>query len=348
MPKLQKPAFFLSLAGILISITIAFNWQLITYATSQGIGQFQIIWNAQPIETVLQDRLTPDSIRTKLQFIQEVRKFAIDSLGLNPTENYTTFYDQQNKELMWVVTAAEPFTLNEKIWEFPFIGKVPYKGFFSPEKAKEEARIWKNRGLDVSIRNPGGWSTLGWFRDPVLSGMLLRSEGDLASLIIHELAHATIYVKDSSTFNENLASFIGDAGAKKFLRSKYGLNTSALENFEQKDQDYRKWVQHFLTGANLLEALYRSPAFTQLDKSVRELQKQNLIRLIVQNSDTLELSESSGYLPRRRTDPPNNTFFMSIIRYQARQTDFTMTFENQFNGDILAMIEFYRRNYPIL
>lgn len=348
MFTLNKPAFFLYSAAILISIAIAFNWQLLSYALSQGIGQIQIVLNAQPIESVIQDRNTPDSIRNKLQFIQEVRTFAIDSLGLNPTENYTTYYDQQNKELMWVVTAAEPFALNEKNWSFPFIGTVPYKGFFSLDNAKQEARIWKNRGLDVSIRNPGGWSTLGWFRDPVLSGMLFRSEGDLASLIIHELAHATIYVKDSSTFNENLASFIGDEGAKKFLKSKYGANTPELEKFEQEGRDYRKWVQHVLRGAGRLDSLYRSTSFFGLNHSVRELHKQNQIRLIFQKTDTLDLSESFASARRRWNDPPNNTFFMSVIRYQARQTDFSRIFESEFTGDILQMIEFYRKNYPIL
>jgi predicted aminopeptidase len=55
---------------------------------------------------------------------------------------------------------------------------------------------------------------LGWFTDPILSKMLMRSEGDLANLIIHEMSHATIFVKDSIEFNENLATFIGDRGAE--------------------------------------------------------------------------------------------------------------------------------------
>ncbi len=45
--------------------------------------------------------------------------------------------------------------------------------------------------------------------------MLNRSEGDLANLIIHEMSHATIFVKDSVDFNENLATFIGDRGAER-------------------------------------------------------------------------------------------------------------------------------------
>ena len=237
MSSLKNPRFFLYSAGILLSLAIALNWQLLNYATLQGIGQLQIVWNSRPVSEVLNDPTTPDSIINRLKYIQQVRLFAMDSLGLSPTDNYSTYFDQENRELMWVVTACEPYSLREKIWEFPFIGKVPYKGFFSVERAKNEAYVWKNKGYDVNVRNPGGWSTLGWFKDPILSGMLTRSKGDLASLIIHELAHSTIYVKDSSNFNENLASFIGDEGAKKFLISTFGKHAQELKEFEQEDRD---------------------------------------------------------------------------------------------------------------
>jgi predicted aminopeptidase len=348
MSSLKNPRFFLYSAGILLLLAIALNWQLLNYATLQGIGQLQIVWNSRPVSEVLNDPTTPDSIINRLKYIQQVRSFAMDSLGLSPTDNYSTYFDQENRELMWVVTACEPYSLREKIWEFPFIGKVPYKGFFSVERAKNEAYVWKNKGYDVNVRNPGGWSTLGWFKDPILSGMLTRSKGDLASLIIHELAHSTIYVKDSSNFNENLASFIGDEGAKKFLISTFGKHAQELKEFEQEDRDYKKWVDHFLRGANLLDSLYKSTAFKKSAESIRQLQKQNLIRLIVHSTDTLEMADSVNYSKRRWMEPPNNAFFMSFIRYQAMQTDFSLTYKIQFKGDIRSMIDYYRKKYPNL
>jgi predicted aminopeptidase len=99
----------------------------------------------------------------------------------------------------------------------------------------------------VSIRNPGGWSTLGWFTDPILSGMLKRNEGDLASLIIHEMVHATIFVKDDVDFNENLASFIGDT-ARPIIFSHQNMETLRPEftQYWQEDQDYRRYSKHIL------------------------------------------------------------------------------------------------------
>src|SRR6185436_1104168 len=217
-----------------------YNWSLLKYAAAQGIGQMKIILNARPVSEFIGDPSFPDSLKSKLLLIQRARRYAIDSLGLNDTDNYTTMYDQQGKELMWVVLACEPFRLVEKRWDFPIIGSVPYKGYFEREKAIREREELEKENWDVSIRNPGGWSTLGWFTDPILSGMLRRSDGDLSSLIIHEMVHATIYVKDSSDFNENLASFIGDRGAEEFLAKTYGDSSKEYREYLFQDTDYRK------------------------------------------------------------------------------------------------------------
>jgi len=199
-----KRGLLFSLALVVV-LTIAY-WDLVLYGLRQGYGQFSIIWNAKPVSCYLNDPQFPDSLKSKLRLIDEVRAFAIDSLGLKDTDNYKTLYDQKGKEIMWVVLASQPYKLEPKEWRFPVVGAVPYKGFFREDLAKELKEALQRDGWDVIIRNPGGWSTLGWFTDPILSKMLNRSDGDLANLIIHEMSHATIFVKDSVDFNENLAT----------------------------------------------------------------------------------------------------------------------------------------------
>ncbi|MFO0508130.1 MAG: aminopeptidase, partial [bacterium] len=87
---------------IIGGILIIWNWSLIYYGIRQGIGQLEIIWNARPVAEFMDDPSFPDSLKSKLKLIEDVRKFAIDSLGLKDTENYKTLYDQKNKEVMWV------------------------------------------------------------------------------------------------------------------------------------------------------------------------------------------------------------------------------------------------------
>src|SRR6478609_1427746 len=117
------------LLGLLVISVIlcAIYWSLISYGVAQGLGQLKIIREARPVEEFINDPSYPDSLKSKLKLIQRARQFAIDSLGLNDTDNYKTMYDQKGQELMWVVIACEPFRLKEKRWEFPVVGSVPYK-----------------------------------------------------------------------------------------------------------------------------------------------------------------------------------------------------------------------------
>ena len=62
-------------------------------------------------------------------------------------------------------------------------------------------------GWDVHVRTARAYSTGGWFDDPVLSTMFSRHDDavrDLVNVLIHELTHANILIRDQSTFNESI------------------------------------------------------------------------------------------------------------------------------------------------
>ncbi len=336
----------LLILGVILIVLIIFNWELVSYGLKQAKGQLTIIWNAKPVEEFINDKTFPDSLRQKLLLIAEIRKFAVDSLGLKDTKNYKTLYDQKGEEIMWVVTASEPFQLKPKEWDFPILGKVPYKGFFVKDEAFALAKQLDNEKWDVSVRNPGGWSTLGWFTDPILSKMLEESEGELASLIIHEMAHATIFVKDSINFNENLASFIGDRGAEAFLQFHFGDNSQQYMEFVNKDRDYTTFVNHVLHGTSLLDSLYK--AIEHESPAKKSVLKEAMIRRIVDTMDTLSLS--SGKKPSRRFKDklPNNAYFMSFIHYQSGQSEFLEEWQQSFDGNLKAYITYFKENFPFL
>ncbi len=330
----------------ILVILIAWNWSLLVYGINQGIGQLKIVWNARPVEEVLADPQFPDSLKSKLRLIDDVRKFAIDSLGLKDTDNYKTLYDQKGEELMWVVTACEPFELKPKQWTFPVVGSVPYKGYFDKEKAKTDRDQLEKDGWDVSVMNPGGWSTLGWFTDPILSGMLTRSEGDLASLIIHEMVHATFFVKDSVELNENLASFIGDTTAYDFLKWKFGADSKEYKTYLYEDQDYRRYYPHVLRGTRMLDSLYTAIKGEPIE--VKKEKKEWAIRKIVETMDTLTLHITRKPSQRYQKRLPNNTYFMSYRRYQSKQLVFKDELTNEYQGDIRKLIKGYQSKYPFL
>jgi predicted aminopeptidase len=322
-------------------------WDLVLYGIRQAKGQLHIINNARPVEEFLSDPLFPDSLKKRLVLINEVRRYAIDSLGLKDTKNYKTLYDQQGEEIMWVVTASEPFRLKAKEWTFPILGSVPYKGFFRKDLAIALREELQKEGWDVSIRNPGGWSTLGWFTDPILSKMLERTEGDLANLIIHEMSHSTIFVKDSVDFNENLATFIGDRGAEKFLIARYGAHSPEYQTYLNEDDDYLKFADHMLRGTQKLDSLYNTMQETDPVEQKRQL-KTALITRIVDSLDTLSLSTDNKPAARYQKNLPNNAYFMNFRRYQAKQDTFWDEYRNRFHQDLKAYIKYQSEKYPFL
>ena len=338
------------IGGVIVLVLIVLSvyyWSLITYGVGQGLGQLKIIREARPVEECLADPLFPDSLKAKLKLIARARRFAIDSLGLNDTDNYKTLYDQHGEELMWVVTACEPFRLKEKRWEFPVVGSVPYKGYFDRDKAIKEKEALEREEWDVSIRNPGGWSTLGWFTDPILSGMLRRSDGDLASLIIHEMVHATLYVKDSSDFNENLASFIGDRGAEEFLLKTFGDTSRQVREYAFEDGDYRKVAEHMLRATQKLDSLYKT--FAESDPiPLKKERKRAFIQRIVDAIDTLSLSGGEKRSKRFSKRLPNNTYFMSFKTYESKHDTMKEEWELNFHRDLRAMINHYKKKFPFL
>jgi predicted aminopeptidase len=342
--QMVKKGFVLALS-ILVILGLWY-WDLVLYGIRQAKGQLQIVWQAKPVEVYLNDITFPDSLKAKLVLIQEVRQYAIDSLGLRDTKNYKTLYDQKGKELLWVVTASEPFRLMAKEWNFPVLGAVPYKGFFNHELALAEQKGLEKEGWDVTVRNPGGWSTLGWFTDPILSGMLSRSTGDLANLIIHEMVHATIFVKDSVEFNENLASFIGDRGTERYLTDKYGAESQEFLKYSREDQEYNRIVAHMLGACAYLDSVYATIAEKPLPE--KRLIKEQSIRQIMEAIDTLQLQLLNNPSKKYLSQLPNNAYFMSFRRYQSKQDDFWSALQHDFSGDLRAFIAMQAKQYPFL
>lgn len=327
-----------TLAALLFATGYAlFNYQLVIYGWNQLKGQVSILWNARPVEECLSDPAFPDSLKKKLLFIREVRQYATDSLGLNDSKNYTSLYDQHGKPALWVITACAPYALQAYEWKFPFLGAVSYKGYFEKERGLPEAGALKKQGYDVTYHPTGGWSTLGWFRDPILSNMLKRNEGQLAELIIHELSHATLFLPGSIDYNENFATFVGEQGALKFLAHRYGITSAEYLRYNNEQQDEEKFGTYMLTSAIRLDSLYATFG-KQVSNEERRLSKTTFIRNIVLDISKLNLHYPENY-PTYATDSllPNNCYFMSYRRYRKSQDEFMHDYR-QTGGDFKLWI----------
>nr|WP_295930157.1 aminopeptidase [uncultured Dyadobacter sp.] len=339
----------LAILGVILILGVFYR-EVLTYGFLQAKGQIRILMQVRDVSDVLADPTFPDSLKARIRLIAEIKKFGVDSLGLTPSDNYTTFYDQHGKPLIWLITASERYKVAPYQWHFPIVGTFPYKGYFDSTRAATEEKTLIDKGLDTDIGDVSAWSTLGYLKDPILSSMLRRRVGSLANLILHELTHGTLFVKNNLELNENLASFVGDQGAIRFLKYKYGRDSEQLRAYEYSKRYNDAYSQHMLRGAGRLDSLYKTFGTNPAPTPQRDSLKMRMITDILNDTDTLLSGKRTLTNKNRWPDGklPNNAYFISYLTYKSKQNTFRQEFENKFSGDLKKYLANLKGKYPSL
>src|SRR3989338_4191590 len=228
-------------------------------------GQLQLMHQRQNIREELEEGTVSFEQKKKLQLVLEVRRYALETLKLEGEQNYIKYVHLERDSVAYNLVVCPKDRLEPYRWWFPFVGSVEYLGFFDKDYALENKKEYEEEGYDVYARGASAYSTLGWFSDPVFSTMLKFSDATLSNIIIHELTHATIYRKGETSYNEGVATFIGNRGSKDFLIQKYGANSKEYVEAKNSEEDDFLFSQ-FMKGARKdLEAFYQKP-LTKEDK----------------------------------------------------------------------------------
>jgi predicted aminopeptidase len=257
-----------SLPVIIAAVLIAAGSFLFSgcYTLKQGAVMLGYLGRAVPLESLLDGPEAADAGSTAeedrlfVERIHDIRRFAMEELGLRESKNYTKYVELDRDYLAAVVSAsaADSFTRHE--WWFPVVGAVPYKGFFNVEDARKEAAKLRKKDLDVWIRGVDAFSTLGWFRDPLYSYMRNYPADRLANLLIHELLHATVFIKGQVQFDEELAEFVGTEGARLYIEKTFGPDSEEMRRMALAEADNAAFVD-FVRGLIVeLDVLYKSGA----------------------------------------------------------------------------------------
>lgn len=230
---------------------------------SQAIqGQREIVRNARTVELVLHDAAVPKETKRKLALAEEARSFASGCLLLPAGRNYDRYTDLGRHYVSWVVYAAPEFSVEGKTWWYPMLGKLAYRGYFSKADADAEAARLKAGGYEVHVGGVEAYSTLGWFRDPVLNTFLRRTGPELAELIFHELTHVRLFLAGDTDFNEAFATANAEAGVRRWLSSKG--DTRALASYDAALRKDREIVRLLLATREELKRLYADTSHTTL------------------------------------------------------------------------------------
>ncbi|MFH1811115.1 MAG: aminopeptidase [Pseudomonadota bacterium] len=237
----------------------------VPYLLRQGQGQLDLLLHTRPLTELVNDK-QEDGGGWRWALAWSAREFARERLQLTVTDQYERGIEIEGEGVAWVVSAAGRFDLAPYTWQFPVLGGVPYKGYFDRADAEAEASRLQGEGLDVLVRPVTAYSLLGVLPDPLLSTMVQGSPERIVEVVIHELAHATVYAAGQGEFNEGLATFIGRQGRQAFIVDKLGPDSLALTQAVQRDADADRYREAVLALSQDLASLYASGRATVAGK----------------------------------------------------------------------------------
>lgn len=236
------------------------------YGQSIG-GQLEVWSKRRPIAELLESPGTSATLRTELERVTRLRAFAVRELALPDNGSFTDYADLGRPFVVWNVYATPEFSLEPRRWCFPFAGCVSYRGYFSRAAAESYAAELRALGEDAYVGGVTGYSTLGWFADPLLNTQIGRGEPELAALVFHELAHERLYVSGDTAFNESFATTVEREGVRRWFGK--GGHPAALADYRERRARAEQVAVLILEHRAELKALYASDATAAEKRAVK-------------------------------------------------------------------------------
>ena len=307
------------------------------YVLKAGWAEAKILNARRPIPEVILDPELDERTRGKLTLVREARVFAIEQLGVNVGDSYTTYTQLEQDTLAMVLSAAHQDRIASKTWWFPVVGAVPYKGFFDVTDAEREQSKLEEEGYDTYLRPTAAFSTLGWFSDPLLSSLMRYDEVELVETVVHELSHNHLFVPGSVRFNESFASWAGRTASIEFFCTREGGGPDTVWCIRAKDrwEDEKRFSLFIDDLIEELSDIYADSSRTRADKlTVREV-------AFADAKERFEQEVQPGFrsLTFRSfaTIPLNNATLLSRMRYYHRLPDF-QAFMDQRGGSFQSAL----------
>lgn len=298
------------------------------YYTQAVRGHFAMLAQARPIDELLADHATPAPLRDRLALARRMRAFAVRELGLPDNRSYTAYADLGRPAVVWNVFAAPELSLQLKTWCYPVIGCGVYRGYFDRERADAHAAALRAVGWEVNVAPVPAYSTLGWFDDPLLNTFVGATEGELARLLFHELAHQVVYVRDDSMFNESYATAVERAGVRRWLAAHGSDETRRA--YEALAGRRAAFIALLTRGRERLAAVYAA----QAPDEVRRAGKRAALEALAAEYRALRESWGGWGGYDRFFDPlPNNAHLGAFATYNAWVPAFEALLE-QAGGDL--------------
>jgi len=319
LPRFFRHALIVGAAAGMLASCSTLN-----YYSQAAQGQLELLSDARPIDDWLADPATNTTLRHRLEAARQIRRFAVQQMGLPDNGSYKNYAALKRPYVLWNVVATPELSLKPLQWCFPVAGCVNYRGYYSKDEAQAYAAQLRAEGRDVEVGGVSAYSTLGWFNDPLISTFINYPDAELARLIFHELAHQMTYVAGDSRFNESFASAVEEEGVELWLE-RFG-NPQMREGYARYTARRKDFLALLLKCRKELELAYGSA----LDDPHKRAEKTRLFAALKDDYQVLKASWGgyAGY-DRFFAEPLSNAHLASIATYN----DYVPAFRAMLRGE---------------
>jgi predicted aminopeptidase len=264
--------------------------------------QLALVNEQRPLPRAWAEQADPARKRM-LGMVPDIRAFARDEVQLPVGRSYAGYYETEAKGIAFVLVGSEQTRLYAYTWWFPVVGEVAYKSFVDEAQAREAARELDAAGYDTFVGRVTAYSTLGFFRDPVTSVMMQKGMVAFVEVLLHEMAHARLYVPGHTDWNEQLASFVGRTAGAQYLRSRYAGAAGVMAELAHREQKRQRVEVAVLATLRQAEALYasgkaRGPLLAERMRLFKRLEQ--TLRQLSPEDDAEELAVNNAHLLQYR------------------------------------------------
>ncbi len=297
-----------TLAAAMCGLTLS-SCSTVGFYRQAAAGQWEMLHKARPVAQVMADPTTKPLLKQKLTTVDHILDFAEHTLRLPAQDQYRRYANLGRKHAVWVVFAAPEFSIQPKTWRYPLVGSLSYRGFFQEKRAETEALQLRAQGYDVHVSGVAAYSTLGFFRDPLLNTFIGRDDADLAELIFHELTHQRLYLRGDTDFNEAFATAVGQEGARRWLRAQG--RQRELAQYEKELRVEREFVKLILQTREALKASYAHTAEAPAEQ--RRAEKERVLADLRRRATALDQRYGGSLKIERWFQKPVNNARLSTV-----------------------------------
>ena len=321
------------ISGILLVILllIIINFNSIAYVSSIIVDQVGLVSKAEDIDNVIVDK----NIQNQLKLIPEIMKLG-DEVGFPKTKAYSKYISLDREVFLHSLSASHKDKFEDFIWNWPFVGGLPYKGFIEKDDALKEQSKLEKENYDTHLGKSSAMSTLGILPDPIITTMI--NESDLTVLInaiYHERTHQLFFKKDHVIFNENSAVLLSSLTTLQFLKEKFGEDSDQYQTQVNRINDRLLFSEFIDEFYDELDKLYSS----NLSSAEKIKKREEIFQKHLQKFKIVKEKLNKSFKDFDEEEI-NNAYILSDYRYYGKLHKYYKVHE-KLGNDLQKTIKFF-------